>query len=282
NIDKDTWPCRDCATFRRLAEEWRSAHSTTRREALFKEHGVRYSVLLKLPYWKPTRYVVVETMHNLFLGLFQRHCRSIFGMDIKAASQDIYDGDGSAGEVLPPVSDEVLAEARSLADSCTSVQTILGREVLEEIREDMKATTYPSYIGRAPLDVGSAGAGTLSAEQWRTFCTVNLPISLIRLWSASSSTTRQQALLRNFMHLVTAVKHATCRQASASSVAAYETAILAYLSGLLELFPDTRLVPNHHLAIHLADVVRYFGPPHSYWAFPFERFIRLLRNVNIN
>ncbi|KAI0363121.1 hypothetical protein BV20DRAFT_958951, partial [Pilatotrama ljubarskyi] len=88
NIDKDTWPCRDCATFRRLAEEWRSAHSTTRREALFKEHGVRYSVLLKLPYWKPTRYVVVETMHNLFLGLFQRHCRSIFGMDIKAASQD--------------------------------------------------------------------------------------------------------------------------------------------------------------------------------------------------
>ncbi|KAI0348809.1 hypothetical protein OH77DRAFT_1367983, partial [Trametes cingulata] len=50
------------------------------REHLFKSTGVRYSTLLQLPYWGPSRWVVIEAMHNLLLGLFQRHCRHIFGM----------------------------------------------------------------------------------------------------------------------------------------------------------------------------------------------------------
>ncbi|KAH9856390.1 hypothetical protein C2E23DRAFT_696984, partial [Lenzites betulinus] len=75
NTDAASWPRRNCETFRRLAEEWRSAPSERRRDQLFKTSGVRYSSLLDLPYWRPTRYTIIDTMHNLFLGLLQRHCR---------------------------------------------------------------------------------------------------------------------------------------------------------------------------------------------------------------
>ncbi|KAI0349684.1 hypothetical protein OH77DRAFT_1370358, partial [Trametes cingulata] len=88
NLDVLQWPRRDDATFRDLAEEWRTASTAGRRDQLFKASGVRYSALLALPYWKPTRYAVVDVMHNLFLGLLQRHCRRIFGMDVKVLSSE--------------------------------------------------------------------------------------------------------------------------------------------------------------------------------------------------
>ncbi|EIW56992.1 uncharacterized protein TRAVEDRAFT_106431, partial [Trametes versicolor FP-101664 SS1] len=88
NLDKASWPRRDCNAFRRCAEEWKAAPSERRREQLFKISGIRYSTLLDLPYWRPTRYVVIDTMHNLFLGLLQRHCRRIFGMDVTITSED--------------------------------------------------------------------------------------------------------------------------------------------------------------------------------------------------
>ncbi|RPD52425.1 hypothetical protein L226DRAFT_436666, partial [Lentinus tigrinus ALCF2SS1-7] len=81
-VDPAKWPRRTCQQFRTLAESWQAATSTKERTKLFKANGVRYSVLLQLPYWKPTQFVVLDTMHNLFLGLFQRHCRKVFGMNI--------------------------------------------------------------------------------------------------------------------------------------------------------------------------------------------------------
>lgn len=90
NVDPATWPPRTCDDVILEAEQWQHALSEQVRKKTFKQSGIRYTPLHKLPYWKPTRYVVVETMHNLFLGLFQRHCRHVFGIDIKGVS-DLYE-----------------------------------------------------------------------------------------------------------------------------------------------------------------------------------------------
>lgn len=50
---------------------------------IFGEHGLRWSDLLRLPYWDPTRYTVVDVMHNLFLGELRHHCRDVWGIDGK-------------------------------------------------------------------------------------------------------------------------------------------------------------------------------------------------------
>ena len=36
------------------------------------KYGVRYSVLLALPYFDPIKFTVIDPMHNLFLGMFSR------------------------------------------------------------------------------------------------------------------------------------------------------------------------------------------------------------------
>lgn len=155
---------------------------------------------------------------------------------------------------------------------------------MEKIHEDMASTVMPTYLGRPPPNIGSKGAGSLSADEWRTFCTVNLPISLIRLWGTGEiePSDRRPSILRNFLHLVAAVRHCTATRMSQSRIIAFDRAILSYLKGLRTLFPMQNLVPNHHIALHIPEVLERFGPPHSYWAFPFERYIRLLRNANTN
>ncbi len=159
---------------------------------------------------------------------------------------------------------------------------VLGREVLHQIRLDMAKTIYPSYLGRAPAEVGSASAGSLSADQWRTFCLVNLPISLIRLWSSARTSDRRRLLLLNFLDLVIAVKKGTAKTLDSEKIASFESHIFKYIRGLREIFPDLDLTPNHHLALHLGEILRGFGPTHAYWSFPFERFISFLRNASSN
>ncbi|KAI0649617.1 hypothetical protein C8Q79DRAFT_901919, partial [Trametes meyenii] len=155
-------------------------------------------------------------------------------------------------------------------------------DTLQQIRDDMSATIYPSYLGQPPKEVGSASAGSLSADQWRTFCLVNLPITLTRIWSSVDTSERRKLLLINFLDLVVAVKRATAKKLDPETIASFESHMLKYVRGLRYIFPDVDLTPNHHLALHLGEVLRDFGPTHAYWSFPFERYIRLVRDASQN
>lgn len=88
NLDERSWPERNSREHRRLAEEWRDAPNETTQEQIFKKHGLRYTELLRLPYWDPTVFCVVDTMHSLLLGNLKRHCRHIWGMGAQYKSWD--------------------------------------------------------------------------------------------------------------------------------------------------------------------------------------------------
>lgn len=66
-----------------MAYAWRDAPNQQAQDDAFKRHGIRYTELLRLPYWDPTRFVVVDPMHNLFLGLIQTHFRGFLGVKVK-------------------------------------------------------------------------------------------------------------------------------------------------------------------------------------------------------
>jgi hypothetical protein len=55
------------------AERHRLACDHKSRQQIVDETGMRWSELLRLPYFDPSRFVVVDAMHNLFLGLVKEH-----------------------------------------------------------------------------------------------------------------------------------------------------------------------------------------------------------------
>ncbi|KAI0715176.1 hypothetical protein C8Q76DRAFT_618720 [Earliella scabrosa] len=90
---------RDLEAHIAAATAWRDAESTFQRENLFKANGIRWTELLRLGYWNPLLYVVIDSMHNLYLGLLQRHIRDYWGI-----APQVDDGDASGLDTVkaPP------------------------------------------------------------------------------------------------------------------------------------------------------------------------------------
>jgi hypothetical protein len=95
-VDFDSWKPRDKDELRKFAEQWRDAATTSEREKLFKAHGVRYSELWRLPYWDPSRQLVIDPMHCILEGLVQHHSRSLLGLTTTTTSSS------SASSSSPP------------------------------------------------------------------------------------------------------------------------------------------------------------------------------------
>ncbi|GET63698.1 hypothetical protein RIR_e11806_A0A2N0NM06_9GLOM [Rhizophagus irregularis DAOM 181602=DAOM 197198] len=64
--------------YRQYAYEWLQCNSKSSRDTHFKEHSVKWSELLHLPYMNPIRFAVVDPMHCLFLGIAKWIIKSIF------------------------------------------------------------------------------------------------------------------------------------------------------------------------------------------------------------
>jgi hypothetical protein len=87
SFDYSKWNHRTWEDHKKAAYAWRDATSKKARAKLFKKNGIRWCELLLLPYWDPTRFVIIDPMHNLFLGLVQTHVREFLAMDIEGGDE---------------------------------------------------------------------------------------------------------------------------------------------------------------------------------------------------
>lgn len=159
---------------------------------------------------------------------------------------------------------------------------VLGTQTTAEMREDMHDLQLPSWVSKAPSHPGESKWGKLHADQWRSLCTINLPVTLIRLWGSKPEESRERRMLTNFMHLVTALKLASMRIMTEKRIAQYEHEMRQYLVTLLELFPGTEISPYQHMALHLGHQLRKFGPTHAVRCFAFERYNFLMQKIPTN
>lgn len=79
NYEVDEWNRRDYHDWRLHAEKYKDAETAQDADSIFDTSGCRWSALLDLPYFDPSRFVVVDPMHNLFLGLIKEHFHEILG-----------------------------------------------------------------------------------------------------------------------------------------------------------------------------------------------------------
>jgi len=161
-------------------------------------------------------------------------------------------------------------------------EVILCQDVLSQVRSDMKLTILPSEISPVPREVGSPSAGKLTADQWRSFCTIHLVVSLIRLWGKERQDSHQSRILNNFLHLITLTNLLHMRTLTRERIQRIEDENLAYLEGLRTLYPHSSLVPKHHMALHLPAMLRDFGPVHAWRTFAFERLNQIFQNISTN
>ena len=67
-FDTTEWPARTLDAHRKGATKYEQAQTKSDQHKVFSEYGVRHSILLRLPYFDPIRFHVIDPMHNLLLG----------------------------------------------------------------------------------------------------------------------------------------------------------------------------------------------------------------------
>ncbi|KAL1936999.1 hypothetical protein VTO73DRAFT_2039 [Trametes versicolor] len=127
---------------RRMMNEYRNFTTKNARDDYAKAYATRWSELARLPYFDLCRMVVVDPMHNLFLGVVKTHFYHIW-IQLKLFRKS--------------------KELRQLHD-------ILGK------------LSLPSKLGRLPRLVGEPAGGSLTADQWLILATVVGPLALPQLW----------------------------------------------------------------------------------------------------
>lgn len=76
-FDTESWPKRDMEQHQRNGMEWQHARTQVERLIIEKEYGVRFTELLRLPYFDCIRFNVVDAMPKTLLGT-ARHMITIW------------------------------------------------------------------------------------------------------------------------------------------------------------------------------------------------------------
>lgn len=101
NLDTASWKARTYDEHCKHAQDWKDAPNESQREEVFQKYGAKWSELLRLPYWDPTKFLIIDSMHAFYLRLFSRHIREVWGMNVKAE-------DGESMEELVVSDDEII------------------------------------------------------------------------------------------------------------------------------------------------------------------------------
>ncbi|CDO73026.1 hypothetical protein BN946_scf185007.g80 [Trametes cinnabarina] len=128
---------------RLLMQQYREAQTDKDREEHASAFATRWSELARLPYFDFQRMVVVDPMHNLFLGLVKTHFYHIW------------------------------VQLKILRRSCE----------LRRVHEILAQIDLPSRLGRLPRLIGEPAGGSLTADQWLILATVVGPLAFPELWT---------------------------------------------------------------------------------------------------
>ncbi|KAJ7583887.1 hypothetical protein C8J56DRAFT_1166808 [Mycena floridula] len=136
------FPARTNEGQRDLQLRYLKLKTNAQREKFVKEHATRWTELHRLPYFDVCHMVVIDPMHNLFLGVVKTHFYHIW------------------------VQQNVLRKTKELR----SLHAILDQLQL------------PSRLGRLPSLIGEPAGGSLTADQWLVLATVVAPLAIPQLW----------------------------------------------------------------------------------------------------
>ncbi|GET67403.1 uncharacterized protein LOC114543330 [Rhizophagus irregularis DAOM 181602=DAOM 197198] len=125
-----TYELSNAESHRKHAYEWLQCNSKNSREDHFKEYGIRWSELLRLPYMDPIRFAVVDPMHCLFLGVAKWIIKSIFVSQGKLSME----------------------------------QLRVAQNRMDHVKLPSDIGCIPPKIA-----IGSDGFSNLTADQWKTF-----------------------------------------------------------------------------------------------------------------
>lgn len=131
-FDRQNWKLRTNSDHRASIRNIQKAKTKTDRDSLERKNGCRYTILLDLPYFDPTRMLIIDPMHNLFLGTAKHMLR-------------VWD--------------------------TNSILDLSDRETIQQLQSQIDNMSTPADVGRIPRKVETKFSGC-TADQYKNWVTL--------------------------------------------------------------------------------------------------------------
>ncbi|KAJ7214808.1 hypothetical protein GGX14DRAFT_609450 [Mycena pura] len=137
------------------------------------------------------------------------------------------------------------------------------KERLEHIRRCVQEVSLPTHMTRLP--------GNLAI----------LPLVLPEM-QLDDDPARHEAMLHNFCRVVGCTNIVSSFKTSNSAADLFMDHYTDYFASIQTLFPDVNVLPTHHYAMHIPDILKYWGPLASQNEFMGERVNGILQKIKTN
>ncbi|MBW0523480.1 hypothetical protein O181_063195 [Austropuccinia psidii MF-1] len=261
-----------------LSVRWCNEKAIRQREILVKKTGVRWSDLNFLPYWDPSKDVVLGVMHNWYEGILQHHFWYCWGMN-KISKNDFQTLIG--GELT-----EESTETSENNESSGSTIQALTNAVKKEILSSVLQVLVPSGLTCMPKGLGEARNGKLKASKWHSQFSIYLPLtfvdSIVKIEMFYEDLIQHQCLLDNFSSLVQCTNIISSKRVNEEYCQIFEEEYRNYTETSRRIFSNMEILPNHHYALHILEQMRWWGPLSGASEFAGERLVGILQNFKKN
>ncbi|KAJ2911519.1 hypothetical protein MD484_g8896, partial [Candolleomyces efflorescens] len=150
------------------------------------------------------------------------------------------------------------------------------------IHKCLSKMVVPSWVARPPTNLGEASHGKLKADEWLILFTVFLPAVIPEIWLANDGSKRKSDLLENFHDLLTCTNIICAHTASAEQADKYLDHYIRYRSSTKDIFQNSSSRPNHHYAMHNADLMKFWGPLMKVSEYRYESHNGSLQRIKTN
>ena len=154
-----------------------------------------------------------------------------------------------------------------------ATEGILNKRDLEKIEGRIDGLEVPVDIGRLPKVILS-NYGSYTAEQWKNWTLV------YSLYALKDILTEQH--FQRWQSFVLASKYFCKPVLSNDDMIRAHFLLLKFGRECQKLYGNLFCTPNMHLHCHLKDIIRDYGPIHSFWCFSFKRYNGILGTFTTN
>ncbi|KAF7373974.1 hypothetical protein MSAN_00610100 [Mycena sanguinolenta] len=300
DLNYRSWALRNSATVSAQAQAWHNAISATKKNALSKDSGVRWSPIHDIIGFDPVLHIVLGFMHNWLEGILARHLRFLWGIgrpktaqvkDNKSANVDIDDGGYDSELTETSFAGSEPAEAPDsdpeIVPDSVPGSTPTQMDVDDENSDHSTTPTPETYLGIPPPDslneedefevLDELGMFNFSSIELGAIRTCIRNISL-PTWVARppgnlvifpliipelwwDKGNIAMKFLENFHNLVACTNILSSFSTSNAEADIYTDHYVRYRRALPHLFPiKFKSVPNHHFAMHNGPLLKFWGP----------------------
>ncbi|KAG0150416.1 hypothetical protein CROQUDRAFT_652323, partial [Cronartium quercuum f. sp. fusiforme G11] len=280
---------REDKVVRAQAINYQKAKTITQQEALVKKFGVHWSELNHLEYWDTVDHVILGVMHNWLEGVLQHHWRYQWGF--KGACHQslthVTQGDRIDEEESDYESEE---EAEGWDDDYNlqlgTAASLFSEREQKDFNRLLAGVVLPAGINRLPLNLGDTRHGKLKAVQWKSLYIYIIPLIVPELLvldvEDSKKTSTHAMIIENITRLCRCTQIVLANEHTKADCNEFRSMYNRYNDTSRLLFNDTRILPNHHYALHIPDQLCFWGPLMAISEFAGEWMNGLLQKVKTN